>query len=132
MTSIRDLRIVAGLHIVFGAVCIVNVFASRQVGLSFGLLAIPTGIGLLYLRNGWRTCALVELWFGLIGIPVVGGLALASQRLAVTVLGTEVKSELVVCAMLAVSYGACVWQYRVLTKPLIRAAFASGDTAGAL
>lgn len=123
------LKVVAALFILSGVSAALEMlfalFQSR-ISINFGVIGLFVGLGLLGLRSGWRTCALVLLWIGMIGIPVIGLLMLGSSApLNFAVFGVTIghipkPAGLVMAAGL---FLLAVWQYRVLTRPDIRALF---------
>ena len=68
-----SLKVVAWLFILGGICSAIEVIVSimhNHVNINFGVLGIFIGRGLLRLRPGWRTCALVFLWLAMIGVPI--------------------------------------------------------------
>jgi hypothetical protein len=129
------LKIVAVLFILGGISAAIEVIASlmnNRIYINFGVLGIFIGFGLLRLSQGWRTCALVFTWIGLIAIPIIGILFLGhSGRLDFSLFGQKVghaPKELGV-GMVVVLFVYTVWQYRVLTREDVRFLFLnhSGD-----
>lgn len=126
MKSQRDVRIVAWLFIVSGALALLGAYQGGRFVLGTGLLGVPIGIGLLGYRSGWRTVALVWLWLGLIGLPLLGGLALFAGS-NVEVSGRH--SPLLFAGAFAVGFLLELWQYRVLTRPEVRRWFDLGEVS---
>jgi hypothetical protein len=125
----RDLRVVAVIQLVGGlasAVGMVVQLTRNHLNLDFGVLGIPIYFGLMRLSSGWRTCALVFLWFSLILAPVVFFVGLAAQHPAwFGMFGVRLASVspvwLSVAALLL--FVLSLWQYRVLTRPGVRTLF---------
>ena len=122
------LIVVATLFILQGCCAALEVVLSLMHGninIHLGVLGIFIGSGLLALRPGWRTCALVFIWLGLIGIPIVSAILLALPGpLDFSILGLETPKELFlpIAVFLFLLY---IWKYRVLTRPSIRNLFES-------
>ena len=130
-----SLKIVAILFILGGvsaAIQMVTAFAHGKVILNFGVLELFVGPGLLALRPGWRTCALVDLWAAMILVPISGFLMLShSGNLDFGLTGRKVGDlpKAVGLAMIAVMFALSVRKYRVLTRPDVRARFGLGTQA---
>ncbi len=78
------------------------------------------------LSRGWRTCALVFLWLGMLLAPVAFFMGLAANSPAYfQVLGVRLASiSPVWLSVVSVPYFILnFWQYRVLTRPDIRSLF---------
>ena len=128
-----SLKIVAVLFI-FGGVCAaIDVVASlmhSHISINFGVLGLFIGPGLLRFSRGWRTCALVFLWIGLIGVPIIALLFLAHQGpLDFRVFGQKVghASKGLGLAAAGLAFVLALWQYRVLTRSDIRERFGVGN-----
>lgn len=122
------LRIVAGLFIFSGICAIIEIVVGllhSHVDLNFGVLCLWIGPGLLRHNRTWRTWALVFLWFGLILLPVFCLFALGRGALDLKFFGVIVGkvSPLLGIAFAVPLYCLILWQYRVLTRPDIRALF---------
>lgn len=124
-----SLRIVAILFILAGVHSVIQVIVDlihSKVSINLGVLGLFIGPGLLALRPGWRTCALVFIWIAMIGIPISTVLMLSSSApLTVSVFGQKLghaPRELGIVAALAF-FSLSVWQYRVLTEPSVRKLF---------
>lgn len=123
------LRVVAVVSIIAGVGCaieLVGSFMQGRVSLNFGVLGIPIGIGLLRLRRGWRTLGLVDLWIGLIGLPVFVLFALPGQGIPTWQLFGVTVSRASHGALAA--FGVALWllhcwAYHVLTRPDVRRLF---------
>src|SRR5438128_6680105 len=80
-----SLKVVAWVFLIFGILSAIEIISSLVAGklsLNFGVLGIFIGRGLLRLSPGWRTVALICLWF-MFGLLVILMLA--------TIGGCEVK-----------------------------------------
>ena len=74
-----SLKIVAILFILGGINSVIEIIvaiANSRININFGVLGLFIGPGLLALRPGWRTCALVFIWIALIFIPIFSVLVL--------------------------------------------------------
>ena len=74
-----SLKIVAILFILGGVHSVIEIIISiaySRININFGILGLFIGPGLLALRPGWRTCALVFIWIALIFIPIFSVLVL--------------------------------------------------------
>ena len=124
-----SLKVVAWLFIIggiFAAIEIVVSLMNGRINLNFGVLGLLIGPGLLGLKPGWRTCALVFIWIALILLPIVIVLMMSvSGPLDVSVFGQKVShcgkaiGLLVGIVMFAVTF----WEYRVLTRHEVRQLF---------
>lgn len=125
-----SLKVVGWLFIISGICAVIEVVVclmNKHININFGVLGLFIGPGLLKLRRGWRTCALVFLWIGLIGIPIVALIFLAApaSQLTFRVFGQPV-SRIPTELALLFAIGAfllVLWQYRVLTGRKVRALF---------
>lgn len=124
-----SLKVVAILFIVGGIFAAIEVLVSlahSHININFGVLGLFIGPGLLALRPGWRTCALVLLWIAMIGLPIIAILMLGhSGLLDFKVFGQKVGhvSKGFGLAFAVVVFSLAVWQYRVLTRPDVRRLF---------
>ena len=122
------LKVVAWLFILMGIFAVIQIVAMlmhNHVDLNFGVLGLWIGPGLLRHRRGWRTCALVFLWIGLIGIPLFMLLSLGRSSLDFKVFGIpmgRIPTVLGLC-LVAPFFFLILWQYRVLINPHIRRLF---------
>lgn len=123
------LRVVAYIYLVAGVLsvfkCIALLFYST-FSIEFGILGIPIFFGLLNLRNGWRVCAIVLLWFGLIGFPIMFLLGLSGAMPAYyQIFGINVARVPGWFVSLATIpfFLLVLWQYRVLVRPDVRRLF---------
>lgn len=123
------LKIVAGLFIFFGASTIIEVVVALLRGhlnLNLGVLSLFVGLGLLRYSRGWRTCGLVFLWIAMISALFAGVLFFATDAPThFAVFGQKVGDAPQALGVLFAAgvFGLAVWQYRVLTRPAIRALF---------
>ena len=125
-----SLKVVAWFFIVGGVLaCIEIVVAlmSGHININFGILGLFIGPGLLKLRRGWRTCALVYLVVALIAIPIITVLSLGAPASGfhISVFGQPL-SRAPMELVLVIATGAfllSVWVLWVLTRPQIRALF---------
>lgn len=124
-----SLRIVAVLFILGGACAVLEILislANRRISFNFGVLGLFIGPGLLALRPGWRTCALVFTWLSLIFLPIFCLIALGYRGpVDFIVFGQKmgyVPKELAFLFAAAL-FLYSVWQYRVLTRPAVRKLF---------
>ncbi|MCP4645338.1 MAG: hypothetical protein GY851_33150 [bacterium] len=123
------LKVVAYLFILGGVLAVLEVLMAllhSSINLNFGVLGLFVGPGLLRLSRGWRTCGLVLIWIGMVGIAIVGVLMLGySGPIDFTLFGAKVgyvpKGVGVVMCMLL--FGLLVWEYYVLTRPDVRRLF---------
>ena len=133
MSSLRPipkaLAIVAILFLLEGVGSIAKILVklySGSVFIDFGVLGIPIFFGLRRFSAGWRTCALLFLWMGLLIAPImfISGFVVAHS----------VDSDLcgIPLGKVAPIWGTIIsvplffltlWQYRVLTCPDLRARF---------
>lgn len=127
----RDLRVVAYIHLVLGIGSLaefVGRLTQNHFQVAIGILGIPICFGLLRLSRGWRTCALVLLWIGLLVVPVALVLGLVGSGPATFgILGIPVGqiargwfSALAAAVLVLVA-----WQLRVLVRPGVRQLFSS-------
>jgi hypothetical protein len=129
-----SLKVVAILFVLGGAFSLVEVVVSLMhgnVNMNFGVLGLFIGPGLLRLRRGWRTCALVFLWIGIIGAPIVAVIFITTSRpLDLAIFDHKVghASKEFGIAIAALLFGLAVWQYRVLTRPDVCALFGGPGT----
>ena len=124
-----SLKVVAILFILGGISAVIEVLVSlahSHLNINFGVLGLFIGPGLLALRPGWRTCALVFLWIAMIGIPIIAIVMLGhSGPLDFKVLGQNVghASKELGLAIAVILFLLALWQYRVLTRPDVRRLF---------
>lgn len=125
----RDLRTVALLHLLGGVIAAIGAvmqLMTSHVNIDLGILGIPIYFGLLGLKAGWRTVALVLLWIGMLSAPVAFFLGfVSSEPVSVRVLGVQFSSASPVLLALFTAgvFLLHLWQYRVLTRATIRGLF---------
>ena len=126
------LKVVAVLFILGGICAVIEVVVALMHGrlnINFGVLCLFVGPGLLALKRGWRTCALVFLWIGMIGVPAAAVLMLGrSGPLDFMVFGQKVGhiSSGPALIIAAVAFLLSLWQYRVLIRDDVRELFGVG------
>jgi hypothetical protein len=124
-----SLKVVAGLFFLFGLGSAVEVLirlAQGSIYLNIGVLGLFIGAGLLRYDRGWRTCALVFLWLGMIGFPLAAVLLLATPLpLSFTLFGQQMGEapKGAGVAVAALGFALALWQYWVLTRPRVRRLF---------
>ena len=123
------LKVVAALFILSGFWAILEILGALLQGhiyINLGVIGVFVGLGLLALRPGWRTCALVLLWIAMIAAPFLGLLMLFRRDpIDVVVFGRKVGDAPGPFGLFisTVIFLLAFWQYRVLTRPDIRALF---------
>jgi sterol desaturase/sphingolipid hydroxylase (fatty acid hydroxylase superfamily) len=126
------LRIVAGMFI-FSGICIaadivISLFHGN-VNINLGILSLWIGPGLLKHNRGWRDWALIFLWFGIIGAPVLLFIACVydMDSTQTKILGIQIGNipNALIFVYIAAIFLLDIWQYRVLTRPDIKALFKS-------
>lgn len=124
-----SLKVVAILFILGGIHSVIEVivaFTHSRISINFGVLGLFIGPGLLALRPGWRTCALVFIWIALILIPIFTIFMLChSGPLDFNVFGQKVgyASKEFGLAVAIILFLLSLWQYRVLNRSDVRALF---------
>jgi hypothetical protein len=125
------LRLVALLFLLGGISSVLNIVVcalNNRLQLDFGVVGILVYFGLLRLSSGWRTCALVLIWIGIIGAITISIIAMLSFGLARAninffgIPGPETPPFFVfipACFWLALA----LWQLSVLKRPDIMALF---------
>ena len=113
----------------------ITVSASRgHIDPNFGFLGLWICAGLRRYSRGWRTCALVFIWLGIIALGSMIALYLfcvifnAEQIIQAPPFGfTDFKKSeaefIWPLVVFAVFFMLQIWQYRVLTRPNIRNLF---------
>jgi hypothetical protein len=123
------LKIVAWIFIATGILTIIQtvvLLTHGQINFDTGVLGVLIGPGLLRFSRGWRTCALVLLWLGMILGPINLLLMLSSTRsVNLNLMGIRIGSVplvvgIVFCVLL---FALTVWEYRVLVREEIRRRF---------
>lgn len=129
-----SLRAVAVIQFVLGVEAAIGMLvhmSRNHFDLNFGVLGIPICFGLLRWSRGWRTCALAFSWIGMLGASVafVFGLVLRGP-MTLRIVGVQVgEVSSVWLSVVAVPlFILMFWQYRVLTRADIRAAFLGSRT----
>jgi hypothetical protein len=123
------LRVVAYLFIIGGVLSVIDIivaFTQGQLKLNFGVLGLFIGPGLLHLRAGWRTCALIFLWITIIFCVILGLLIVGSGRDGTFKFYSKPVGSispgvgvLIVVGFLVLA----IWEVRVLTRPDVRKLF---------
>ena len=145
MTNARQipsaLSVVSYIFLVFGISSAVEILVALARGsFHFDLVILGLWIffGLRRYSPGWRTCALVFIWSGLITIPIgvvllLSASLLSGQGVEVVISGQrhEDISAIWVCIPLALFFSLVLWMYRVLTRPNIRSMFYDGSQKSA-
>ncbi|MHC4214426.1 MAG: hypothetical protein ACYSWP_13760 [Planctomycetota bacterium] len=124
-----SLVVLAILYILGGICAVLEIIVSlahSHININFGVLGLFIGPGLLRLKRGWRTCALVFIWIALIFLPIFTIFMLShSGPLDFKVFGQKVghipKEVGLVISVLLFLFS--LWQYRVLTRPDVRRLF---------
>lgn len=94
--------------------------------LDFGVLGFWIFFGLRRFSPGWRACALVFIWFALIGLPIAFVCGLFGNGPAfIKVFGHRYAEVPVfwVSVVSGVIFPLEFWMYRVLTRPSIHCLF---------
>ncbi|WP_146132083.1 hypothetical protein [Pleurocapsa sp. CCALA 161] len=125
------LNIVAIVYLLSGIIAVFNIIfhlSRSSLYLDFNVLGFPIFFGLRSFSPGWRTCALVSTWLNLLFTPVIAVIAVKSHAIFVTfeVFGAYISPLWVTDFSIVfsiVSFIYALWEYRVLTRPDIRALF---------
>jgi hypothetical protein len=122
------LKIVAWLFIAGGILSILQIlylFTQRQIHIDTGVLGIFVGPGLLRWSRGWRTCALVLLWFGMILSPILLFMTLSASSMNLNLFGINAGSVPAAIGFFVgtVMFALVIWEYRVLVREDIRHRF---------
>lgn len=123
------LKLVAVLTMIAGAtelIGMVNLALDQQLHLTAGVFCLPAGIGLLRRRRGWRTFTMVMTMVWLLVSPVVLMMfLLMNEPPSLRVFGQEVRETPDVVGILSTLtlFLGFVWQFRVLIRSDVRAAF---------
>jgi hypothetical protein len=132
-----SLKVVAVLFVLSGLSSLVEVIYSLGHGnlsINIGVLGLFIGPGLLRLSRGWRTWALVFTWLAIIVTPIAAVAFLAAQGpIEFRLFGRRVSDAPTALGvgMAALVFLVALWQYRVLTRPDVRALFRLPDTSPA-
>jgi hypothetical protein len=122
------LRMVALLFLFQGICSVITIVVcalNNRLQLDFGFLGIFIYFGLLRLSSGWRTCALVLTWIGLLLIPIVMILSLGAPHANINFFGITGPEIPPFCVFLASFFwfGLALWQLKVLNRPDVTALF---------
>jgi hypothetical protein len=124
-----SLKVVAGLFILSGAWAVLSIIIKlthNTLSLNLDVLGLFIGPGLLHFSRGWRTCALVFIWFKLICSPIVALLFLFADTPPRWVFFGQTFGEAPREAAVALRLAfwlIALWEYRVLTRPYVRRLF---------
>jgi len=124
-----SLKIVAILFILGGINSVIDVIVAilhNRINIHFGVLGLFIGPGLLSLRPGWRTCAIVFIWIALIFLPIFTVfMFLHSGPLDFNVFGQKVghASKEFGLVMAVIMFLLSLWQYKVLNRSDVRSLF---------
>jgi len=123
------LKLVATLTMIAGVVELigtVNLALDHHLHVTAGILCLPAGIGLLKRRKGWRTFTIIMTLVWLLVSPVILMMfLLMSEPPQLLVFGhrlENVPDAVGILSTLTLFLGF-VWQYRVLIRSDVRAAF---------
>jgi len=121
---------VAWLFILSGVLVWWGVLTSVLLGKSNlpvpGVLELFAGVGLLRLRPGWRTCALVLLWISIVLSALMAIALLAGTGSAPVHLNGHLAARLPAAALSLLAFaqlGFSLWQVSVLCREDVRALF---------
>lgn len=129
-----SLKVVAWLFIIGGVFAVIEIIISlmhQHININLTVLGLFIGPGLLGLRRGWRTCALVFVWIGLIGVPVVMiFMMISAGPFDFMFFGQKVGEvdKLTTFIFAAAILVLEVWIYHVLTRKDVRRLFGIGRT----
>jgi cytochrome c oxidase subunit IV len=124
-----SLKVGATLFILSGISSLLEIIMSLlhgHISLNFGVLSLVIGAGLLRLSPTCRTWALVFTWIAVVGAPLVGLIFLiVPGPLDFALFGQPVGQapKAAGVAVAGVVFLVALWQYRVLTRPDVRALF---------
>lgn len=125
-----SLRVVAWLFILSGVLVWWGVLTSVLLGKpNFplpGVLELFAGVGLLRLRPGWRTCALVLLWISIVLSALMAIALLAGTGSAPVHLNGHLAARVPAAALSLLAFaqlGFSLWQVSVLCREDVRALF---------
>jgi hypothetical protein len=124
------LKIVAWIFIASGILTIIQtivLLTENQIHFDTGVLGVFIGPGLLRFSRGWRTCALVLLWIGLVIGPIIMLMMLSAGggSIVVSFFGMNFGSAPIPVGLMvgAFGYALIIWEYRVLVREDIRSRF---------
>jgi len=124
-----SLKLVAALTMLVGVIeiiGIVNLTLDHRPHVTAGIFCLPAGIGLLKRRKGWRLFTLVMTMVWLLVSPVVLLMFLLMEEMPrLLVFGHYVEDvpDAVGILSTVTLFLGFVWQYRVLLRDDVRAAF---------
>src|SRR5260221_10533190 len=133
MTNARQtpiaLSVISYLFLIMGIVAVIEMIITASRGAihpDFYVLGLGIFAGLRRHSRGWRTCALIFTWFGLIGLAVMigfilfdGGMVFRRPSDLKFVDISLIWSLIIVMPFFVLQ----LWQYRVLTRPDVRSLF---------
>jgi hypothetical protein len=123
------LQLVAVLFLIHGILSAIGIavrLISGSIYIDLGVLGIPTYFGLRRFSVGWRTFALIWIWITLIACPVlflVGILLDAPAAIKIFGVNLAQMSPIWLSIVSVPVFVLALWQYRVLTRPQIRALY---------
>ena len=125
-----SLKIVAFLFMICGIFSAMEVFIALmrgRISFNIGVLGLFIGWGLLQLNRGWRTCALVFLWIGMMGYAFAAMAFLfgGDGAMFIDLFGVKIEDAPMELGLAVATIGFVIafWPYRVLTRPGIRDLF---------
>jgi hypothetical protein len=125
----RSLRLVALVFLLTGISSLISLVVgalNHRVNLDFGVIGGFVCFGLLRLSSGWRTCALVLTYVGIVMSPVVAILSIGAPQHVVylNLFGIYAAfPSLFVLLACIFGFGLALWQWSVLKRPDIRVLF---------
>jgi hypothetical protein len=129
----KALNIVALLFLLEGLGAIFGIAAAIHAGgfkIDLNILGVPVCFGLRRFSRGWRTCALVLIWLGLIGYPILFVVGLTASRpieLTIFFVTFHQVGPFWLPVVFILMFLLTIWQYRVLKRRDVLALF---DLAG--
>jgi hypothetical protein len=136
-TALWGLKLTTGLFLLGGAWSLVDgvitLFAGRPIGIPFGVLGLPIGVGLLYHNETTRVAALIAIWLsGGAWVSGIISLALTDGPLRFSLgggLASVAVPDWLGIPFLVAALAVVVFEYRVLTAQTIRTLFAPAQQA---
>lgn len=128
-----SLIVVAVLFIICGVLSVIAVLGALmadRLSINLGVLGLFIGWGLLRLKRGWRTCALVYIWITLICVPLIGVMFIfVDGPLVIRMNGQKIGNvpKAVGLVLAAIIFAITYWEYRVLGRPDIQRLFGIGE-----
>src|SRR5262245_12705468 len=125
----RALRVVAVIQLLGGLYSVADMLLQlmwNHVLFNIGVLGIPIYYGLRRLSSGWRSCALFFLWVGLVlaaGMFLFGLIGRGPAYFGICGVRLASIPQVVLSIVALPLFFFFLWQYRVLTRPDIRALF---------